>query len=165
MTEGLKQHLPIIVVVSLVGLGTAAFALHNVLMGVGSMNVDTFNTLIIVIPCAIMLVCSFIIAFTASEIGRQLYLTVVGISVVLGIVSMILTSMWASDPTIATALLANSGEGATLIPATGAPVIVIRDIAAYFVVPTIGCILGAWVGSRVHPMTSSKKNKGKKKAK
>lgn len=165
MTEGLKEHLPIIIAVTLVGLGTAAFALSYVHGNVSNMNVSMFNTLIILVPCVVMFICSFIIAFTASEIGRQLYLIVVGICLACGVVSLVVTSFWAADANVAAALLANSGEGETLVPPSNAPIIVLRDIAAYFVIPTIGCIAGAWVGSRVHPVKASKAQQSKKKSK
>lgn len=154
MTEGFKQHLPIIIVVSLVGLATGIYALMRVHDGAAGMDVGAFSSYIIIFPCLIMLVCSLIVAMTAKSIGRQLYLTMLGICLALGIVSMVVTSMWMSDPAIAQALLANSPEGETITPVVEQPIIVMRNIAAYVVMPTVGCIAGAWIGSRLHPVHS-----------
>lgn len=152
MSEGLKRHLPVIVVVTLICLATAAFALSRVLAGASDMSARTFSLYIIVIPCAIMVVGAFAISFTAEEIGRQLFLTVVGICFVLGVACMVVTSTWMSDATIASQLLANSGDGAEITPILDSPLIILRDLAAFVVAPTVGLIAGAWVGSRVHPM-------------
>ena len=159
MTEGLKAHLPVIVVVSLLGIATGAFALLQVLNAAGSLDVDAFSLYIILIPGVIMVVCPFIITVTASQIGRQLYLIVVGICFVTGIVSMVVTSSWMQDPSVSAQLLANSPDGTQMTPVLQAPVIVLRDIAAFIVAPTVGCILGAWVGSRLHPVSSEGKGR------
>ena len=161
MTEGLKRHLPVIVVVSLVGIATCVFALTQVLGSVDKLDVDAFSLYIIIIPSVIMVVCSFVIALTANQIGRQLYLVVVGICFVTGIVSMVVTSGWLSDSAISAQLLANSPEGTTITPILQAPIIMLRDLAAYIVAPTVGCIFGAWLGSRIHPMTPEGKGRRK----
>ena len=163
MTEGLRKHLPMIVVITIIGVGTGIIALSRVLDAAQGMTTGMFSRLIIVIPCSIMLVCSLLIAMTASEISRQLYLIVVGICVVFGIVSMVVTSGWMSDPTIAEALFVNSGSTDPVVAPLNNPLIIIRDIAAYFVVGTVGCIAGAWIGSRLHPMKSAGKSRKKKK--
>ena len=174
MTESLKRHLPVIVAVCLVGLATGAFALMQVKNAVPSMDVGTFEGLIIIIPCAIMFICSLIIAMTAHTIERSLYVTMLVICLALGVVSMVVTSIWESDAALTAALLANSVEGETITPAVNQPIIVMRNIAAYIVMPTLGCIAGAWLGSRMHPMeadpspkknTQSKANKSKKSKK
>ena len=163
MTEGFKRHLPVVVVVSLVGIATCVFALMQVANGASGMNVDSFSMYIILVPCIVMVVCSLLITITASEIGRQLYLAVVGVCFVGGIVSMVITSGWFSDPFISAQLLANSPDGTTITPPLQNPLIVLRNIAAYIVAPTVGCIAGAWLGSRLHPVTSDKRQGGKRK--
>ena len=161
MTEGLKRHLPVIVVVSLVGIATCVFALTQVLNSAAGLDLEAFSLYIILIPSIVMLVCSFVIALTANSIGRQLYLVVVGICFVTGIVSMVVTSGWVSDASISAQLLANSPEGTTVTPPLQSPLVVLRDLAAYIVAPTVGCIFGAWLGSRIHPVTSDGKGRRK----
>ncbi|MBO4353293.1 MAG: hypothetical protein J5818_07385 [Eggerthellaceae bacterium] len=152
MSESLKRHIPVIVAVSLVGIATGAFALIQVRNAAASMDTGTFEGLIIVIPCMIMLICSLIVAMTAHAIERNLYVTMLVICLAVGIVSMVLTSIWEADASLTALLLANSAEGETITPAVNQPIIVMRNIAAYIVMPTIGCIAGAWLGSRMHPM-------------
>ena len=53
--------------------------------------------------------------------------------------------------------VASSGEGAAIVPSMNNTLVAIRNVAAFVVAPTVGCIAGAWVGSRVHPMKSSKR--------
>ena len=165
MTESVKRHLPIIVVVSLVGIVTGYFALMRVYASAPSMDVDTFSTWLFGIPCVVIFICSTIIVLTAHEINRQLYVVVVAISMVAGFLSVFLTSFWLSDSTVSSLLLANSAEGTEIKPLLEQPITVLRDIAAFFVLPTIGCILGAWIGSRLHPMTSESLSKKKSKKK
>ena len=163
MTEGFKRHLPLVVAVSLMGIATCAFALMQVANAASSMSVDGFSMYVILVPCIAMAVCSLVITITASEIGRQLYLAVVGVCFACGIVSMVVTSGWFSDPTISAQLVANSPEGTSITPPLQNPLIVLRDIAAFIVVPTVGCIAGAWLGSRLHPVTSEKRGGAKRK--
>ncbi|MBQ9001215.1 MAG: hypothetical protein IJ087_05115 [Eggerthellaceae bacterium] len=165
MTEGFQKPLPVNVVVSFAGITPSAFALMQIANAASSMNVDSFSTYVIVVPCIAMVACSILITITASEIGRQLYLTVVGVCFVCGIVSMVVTSGWFSDPSISAQLLSNSPEGTSITPPLQNPLIVLRNLAAYIVAPTIGCIAGAWLGSRLHPVKSSKVNnqKGRRK--
>lgn len=127
------------------------------------MSVDAFQMLIFLVPCAVMLAGSFIIAASASVIGRQLYVTVLAICLATGVISMLVTSTWLSNADIVAALLANSDEGAAVTPILQSPLLVLRDIAAYVVIPTVGCIAGAWVGSRLHPMASEKKSRASKR--
>lgn len=164
MTESLKEHLPVIAVVCIVGAATAAFALMQVRNGAAGMDVALFEALIIVIPCAAMLVCSAIVAMTAHTIERSLYVTMLAICLAMGLVSMVVTSLWESDPSVTAALLANSAENTTITAAVNQPIIVMRNVAAYIVMPTLGCIAGAWLGSRIHPM-QAKASKRSRKAK
>lgn len=163
MTEGLKHHLPVIIIVSLIGIATGAFILMNVASNAADMSLDTFSLYVFVIPCIIMAICSLIIMMTASEIGRRLFVTVTGICFAVGVISMVITSSWFSDPTLVSQLLANSPEGTTVTPPIQSPLIVMRNIAAYIVAPTVGSILGAWIGSRMHPMKAESGTSRKKK--
>ena len=165
MTESVRRHLPIIVVVSIVGIVTGYFALMRVYASASGMDVDTFSTWLFGVPCVVIFICSTVIVLTAHEISRQLYVVVVAISMVIGILSVFLSSFWFADPNISTQLLANSPNGTEIKPLLDQPITVLRDIAAFFVLPTIGCILGAWIGSRLHPMTSESLNKKKSKKK
>jgi uncharacterized membrane protein YfcA len=166
MTDIVKQHLPTIAVVTLVGIATSYFLLSQVLGNVANMDVDGFSTAVFGIPCIVMFICSTIIVLTASGINRQLYIVVVAICMILGVISMLISNAWMLDKDITAALLANSPEGTTVTPILKNGMLILRDVAAYFVIPTVGSILGAWVGSRIHPMTSeSKKAKGKKSKK
>ena len=151
----MNTHMPVVAVVSVIGIVTCAFALSGVLGNVQELDASTFSTLIIVIPCAIMVICSFIIMVTAHEIGRKLFLAVAGVCFAGGVVSMIVTSMWLGDPSVTSALLANSPDGATITVPVNSPIIVMRNIAAYIVCPTVGSIAGAWIGSRLHPVKAA----------
>lgn len=166
MTETVKKHLPIIVVVTLVGIATTYFLLTRVLASASSMDVDSFSTAVFGIPCIVMFICSTIIVLTAPGINRQLYIIVVALCMVFGVIVMVISNFWMLDKSIADVLLANSPDGTTITPVLRDGMQILRDVAAYFVIPTVGSILGAWLGSRIHPMTSeSTKNKGKKKSK
>ena len=129
------------------------------------MDLDTFSTWLFAIPCVVIFICSTVIVLTAHEIGRQMYIVVVAISMVAGFMSMFLTAFWMQDPQLTSALLANSPSGTEIKPLFDQPMTLLRDIAAFFVLPTIGCILGAWIGSRLHPMTSETPAKNKSKSK
>lgn len=155
MNESVRRHLTAIVGITLLGAVTGCLALSFVHDAAAGMSAGAFSTWIIVVPCAVMLVASFAITATASEIGRQLFLTVLAICLVAGVASMLVTSSWMSDPALSAQLLANSEEGTVLTPVLRSPIIVLRDIAAFVVVPTIGCIAGAWVGSRLHPVAAA----------
>ena len=165
MDAVVRNHLPVIVVVTLVGVITGCVALTFVHNSASTMDANLFSGLLFVVPCAIMLVCSFVIAFTAYEIGRQLYIVVLSICLILGVVSMLVGSAWLSDQSIAAQLLANSPADTVITPILKSPMTILRDIAAFVVVPTVGCILGAWAGSRVHPMRADKKSKKSNKSK
>ena len=164
VSDELKRHLPIVIAVLAVGIVSGAILLLNVLNASSTLDVGTFSSLVFLVPCAIMVVCSFIIMLTAHEIGRNQFLIVTGTCFVAGLASMVVSSMWMSDATVAANLLANSPDGTTITPPVNSMVVVIRDIAAFIVAPTVGSILGAWIGSRVHPMkaTGSSKRKGKR---
>ena len=166
MTDIVKQHLPTIIVVTLVGIATTCFLLTQVLGNVENMDVDGFATATFGIPCIVMFVCSTIILITSPGINRQIYIVVVAICMVLGVISMLFSNSWMLDNTITSALLVNSPEGTTVVPVLKNGILVLRDVAAYFVIPTVGSILGAWIGSRIHPMASDpNSSKGKKSKK
>lgn len=155
MSDSVRQHLPVIAVVTVVGLATGAFAMMRVADAAAGLDLGTFSLLMLVAPCAVMLVGSFIIAATATRIERQLYVVVLATCLAAGLVSLVAAAAMTSDPAIAAALQANTADGTQVIPDTGSPILVLRDIAAYVVAPTVGCIAGAWVGSRLHPMSAS----------
>lgn len=165
MDSVLRKQLSVIILVTVVGLVTGYLLMSNVRNSASVLSVDAFSWLVFLIPCAIMLVGSFIVAVTATEIGRQLYIACVVICVVTGIASMVLATNWMNDPAIATQLLANSPEGAIVVTPLASIVFMIRDFAAFVVVPTVGNIAGAWVGSRLHPMTAQSSGKKKKRRK
>ena len=164
MDSVVRKQLPIIVVVTIVGFITAAIFMTIVRDSAGSLGASQFGWLVFIVPCVVMLVGSFIIAFTASEIGRNLYVVVLAICLVGGLISIFVANMWLSDSSITEALLANSDEGTVILPIFNSPIVILRDIAAFVVVPTVGCILGAWVGSKFHPLEGEKKSKKSKKA-
>lgn len=161
-----KKHLPVIIGVTLLGVVATYFVymwLHDT--AYATMNAVSYSWWLFLVPCAVMLVCSFAIACTADEIGRQLYVAVLAICLVLGVVTMFIVSAWLSDPAITEPLLANSPEGTAITPVLKSPMTILRDVAAWIVIPTVGCILGAWVGSRLHPMVGEKGGKNKKRRK
>lgn len=152
VNEVVRQHLTVIVAACLLGIAVTSFALLQIHDAAGSMDASTFSLAIFVVPCVVMVVCSFIIMFTANAIGRQLFVVVVGICFVAGIVSMVVTSGWLSNELIVSQLLANSPDGTTVTPPVQSIIVVMRDIAAFIVAPTVGSIAGAWFGSRLHPI-------------
>ena len=152
VSDEVRQHLTVIVATCLLGIVAASFILLQIRNAAGSMDVSTFSLAIFIAPCIVMLICSFVIMVTANTIGRQLFIVVVGICFATGIVSMVVTSGWLSDAGIAAQLLANSPEGTTITPPIQNIVVVMRDIAAFVVAPTVGSIAGAWLGSRLHPI-------------
>ena len=165
MQESLKKHLPAIAAIGIIGFLTGAFILSIVHDNAASLSVGAFSMYTFLIPCALMLLCSFAMAMTANEINHQLFVTVLAICVVAGVISVLVVSSWMEDPELAAKLLSNSGEGAHIVPITQSPLLIIRDFAAFVVCPVVGCIAGAWVGSRLHPMKAApgkKASKGKK---
>ena len=163
MTDGIKNHLPVIVLATLVCAATTYFILSRFVSGTVSISLETFNALVFLVPCVAMFLGTAIIAMTAEEISRQLYIVNVVICLVAGLLSMIGSSLWLADPGIASQLLANSPEGTVIVPIYNAPIILIRDVAAFFVVPTVGSIVGAWIGSRLHPMKAKRSGRSKRK--
>ena len=162
----LRKQLSVIILVTVVGIATGWFVLSAIRDNAGMFDVNTFSGLMYLVPCFLMFVGSFIVAATATEIGRTLYVASLAICVVTGIISMFIASAWLSDATVASQLLANSEEGTSIVPPLNSAMTIFRDIASYIVVPTVGCIAGAWVGSRLHPMTAApnaKSNKSKSK--
>ena len=166
MNPVVKKHLPFIAGITILGALTTYFLyswLHD--SAVHTMSASAFSWWLFLGPCIIMFVCSFAIACTAEVIGRQLYVATLVICLVWGVITMFVASTWMSDPAISEILLANSPEGTTITPVLKSPMTILRDIAAWIVIPTVGCILGAWVGSRIHPMKAEKQKKIKKKQK
>ena len=152
MNEYMKRHVPIIVVVSIVCAVSAAFVLMYLHGAAADMSLDAFSLAVFVVPCIAMVVASLVIVATSSFISRQLYVVALGICLAAGVVAMVVTSSWFQDPALTAALLANSPDGTEVTIPLRSPLIVLRDIAAYVVAPTVGCIAGAWIGSRLHPM-------------
>ena len=163
MDKHIRDNLPTIIVIWLIGIATCAFGLVLVRNNAASLDVGAFSWAVFLIPCVVMILAPFAITLVAQSIGKQLYLSMLGISVVLGIIVMVITSGWMSDPDIAAKLMANSDPSITIIPILQAPITMLRDVAAFIVCPTIGCIAGAWVGSRLHPVVSTNKKKRKKR--
>lgn len=163
MDAAVKKHLPFIIGITLLGIVTTYFAFTVLHDSAAGMSANEFALALFIIPCVVMLICSFAIALTANQISRQFYLAMLVIGLVTGIASMVVASLWLSDPEITTALLANSPEGTEITPVLRSPVTILRDIAAWVVIPTVGCIFGAWLGSRIHPMSGEKRKKSTKK--
>ena len=163
MSEDIRENLPTLIIAFALGIAACVFAFVQICNNAGSLDVNTFGILTFAIPFGLMIVIPFIIILTSQRIGRKLYLTIVGACFALGIVVLVLTSTLMSDPAISTQLLANSPEGTTIVPAVNSPIIVMRDIAASIVCPTVGCIAGAWIGSRLHPVTAEKTSKKRKR--
>lgn len=163
MDKDIRDNLPTIIVIWLIGIATCAFGLVLVRNNAASLDVGAFSWAVFLIPCVVMILAPFAITLVAQSIGKQLYLSMLGISVVLGIIVMVITSGWMSDPDITAKLMANSDPSITIIPILQAPITMLRDVAAFIVCPTIGCIAGAWVGSRLHPVVSTNKKKRKKR--
>lgn len=165
MNSSLRKQLSVIILTTLVGVVTGWLLMSYTRDCAASLDVDLFSALMFVIPCAIMLIGSFIVAFTATEIGRQLYVVSVVICLVTGLAATVLASAWMSDAAIAAQLLANSPDDAVVRPILNSPITMIRNVAAFVLVPTVGNVIGAWLGSRFHPMTAEKAPKGGKKKK
>ena len=163
MSDDIRENLPTLAAVTLIGIATCAFALFQVFANAASFSLSVFGIVIFVIPSAIMLIGSFVIVLSAQRIGRKLYVTILAICFVLGLAVMVGTSVWMADPSISSQLLANSPEGSTVVVPVNSPLVVMRDIAASIVCPTVGCIAGAWLGSRLHPVTSEKSGSRKTK--
>ena len=166
MDPVVKKHLPAIIGITLLGVVATYFVymwLHDT--AYTTMTAQMFSWWLFLVPCIVMFICSFAIACTADEIGRQLYVVVLAICLVLGVISMFVASAWLSDQTIVETLLANSPADTVITPVLKSPMTILRDVAAWIVIPTVGCIFGAWVGSRLHPMAGEKKTKNKNKKK
>lgn len=163
MSEYVRKQLPVIAVVFAIGILSSGFALMQLRGSVPGIDVDTFSLLSLVIPCLAIALCSLVIMLMANEIGKQLFVVVTSVCVIAGAISMIVVSIWMSDQAFASQLLAHSSEGAMVIPPVNTPLIIVRDIAAFFVCSVVGCILGAWVGSRLHPVRATDMKQSKKK--
>lgn len=163
MDAVVRNHLTVIAAVTVIGIATAAFLMNFIHDSAAGMSANQFALLIFLVPCIVMFVGTFVIAMTANQIGRQLYLTTLIICLATGLVSMLVGSSWLSDPEITALLLANSPDGTVITPIMQSPITIFRDIAAFIVIPTVGCIFGAWLGSRLHPLRADKPSKKKKK--
>ena len=159
MSEGVKRHLKVIVLVTILGIACGSTLLVALKGSAGSMNVLAFDILTLVIPCFVMFVCAVAIMMSAEEIGTTLLMIVEVICFVCGMASLVVTSGWQADPDVATALLANSAEDATITPSLQNVFAIVRGAALFLFVPMIGSILGAWIGSRLHPVSVDKHNK------
>ena len=165
MSEYVRKQLPVIVAVFAIGIFTAGFALMQLRGSASGVDVDAFSTYSLVIPCVAIAICSLAIMLMANEIGRQLFVIVSSVCVIAGAISMIVVSVWLSDQSFAAQLLEHSAEGAVVVAPINAPLIIVRNIAAYFVCSVVGSIIGAWIGSRLHPVraTDTNKNKNRKR--
>ncbi|MBE6472335.1 MAG: hypothetical protein E7Z99_01960 [Coriobacteriaceae bacterium] len=166
MKEDVRDNLTNIVVIWLIALFTCSFGLAWLYNNASTLTVGAFSWGVFLIPCAGMLLAPFAISLLADRIGRQLYVVMVVVSVAFGLVTMVVTSGWLADPGIQALLLANTPGLEEIVPILQSPITMLRDIAAFIVCPTVGCILGAWVGSRLHPVKaqmSSKKQKKRRK--
>ena len=108
MSESIKQQLPTIVAIAVIGLVAGVFALGFVHGQAEVMDVGAFETWILVVPCAVMLLMAFFIGLTANVISKRLYQIVVGICLVAGVVCMLVTSSWLSSADTAALLLATA---------------------------------------------------------
>ena len=165
MDRVVRQQFPVIVGATVLGVLTGCICMLCIRNAAGSVSASMFSLLALLAPCVIMFVVTFIVTATATEIGQSLHITMVVICLVAGVVATLVASAWMSDADIAAKLLANSPEGTTITPILQSPITLLRNVAAFVVVPTVGCILGAWVGSRLHPMKAEKPKGGKKKSK
>ena len=165
MSPALKAHLPVIALVAVLGILCAAGLLTLVRDNAGMFNAGMFTFFLIAIPCVVMLICGFAISVTAKEIGSRLLTIVVAICVISGFASILVVSGWQGDSAISAAVLANSPEGATLTPIINSPFGIVRNVMLYLLCPAAGCVAGAWVGSRLHPVSVDANNKKKPKSK
>lgn len=144
----LKRTLPALVVITIacvvLGAGLLGF-LHD---HASSLNAKTYELLLMVIPAVLMLLGSFLTMFFAN-INKTVFVTVVFTCVVVGLVGLGISATWLNDPAFTSAILANSPEGSTLSSPISTPFKVFRDFALFAFTPMVGCIAGAWVGSRI----------------
>ncbi len=159
MSESVKKQLAFIAIVTIFGIAWCGILLGFLKSATSSLNVLTFDILTLVIPCVVMFVCALVIMMRADEIGSTLLLIVEVICFVCGMASLVITSSWQADPQVAEALLANSAEGATITPSLQNVFAIVRGAALFLFVPLMGSILGAWIGSRLHPVSVDKHNK------
>lgn len=163
MKEDVRENLTNIIIIWIIAILTCSFGLAWVYNSAGNLTAGAFSWLVFLIPCAGMLLAPFAIALLADRIGRQLYIVMLVISVVFGLITMVITSGWMSDANISGMLLANTQGLDEIVPILQSPMTMLRDIAAFVVFPTVGCILGAWVGSRLHPVKAQMSPKKQKK--
>ena len=163
--SSLKAHLPVIILIAVLGALSGSILLTVIRDNAAMFNAGTFTFTLIGLPCVIMVIASFIISVTAREIGSRMLVIVEAICVVLGIAATVVASGWQADPAITSVVLANSGDGATITPMTNSPFGIIRNVMLYLLCPMVGSVAGAWVGSRLHPVSVDVNNKKSKPAK
>lgn len=163
MGSELREHLVVFAIVSVVGVVAGALAFMFIRNSMAQMSYGTYSLLTVVVPCVIMFVCSFVIVATAKRIGAQLYGGVVVVCLLAGLVSVVVSSIWVLDPTVAATLQANSEPGTEIVPAINSMLVVVRNATAFFVVATVGSILGAMIGSRLHAMSAVSSGRPKRK--
>ena len=148
MTEELKQHLPTIIAVTFVCIAATFFILTSLHGAVDEVGLGVLETMSFLVPSIVMIIGSFVIMATSTAVNRQIYVCIVAICLVAGAVATVLTNDWF--------------VGTDLVPPLNNFVALIRNLAAFFVAPTVGCIAGAWLGSRLHPMKMTKAPNKKK---
>lgn len=148
MTEELKLHLPTIIAVTFVCIIATYFALTSLHGAVDQVGLGALETMSFLVPSIVMVIGSLIIMATSHAVTRQIYVCIVVICLVTGAVATVLTNSWF--------------VGTDLVPPLQNFIALIRNLAAFFVAPTIGCIAGAWIGSRLHPMKMTKAPNKKK---
>lgn len=163
MSPALKGHLPVIILMAVLGIFSSVFFMTLVHDNAGAFNASIFNLLLTAIPCVAMVICSFIVAITAKEIGSRMLWIVTGICVIAGFASMVVVAGWQGDSEIVSAVLANSPSDTTITPITNSPFGIVRNVLLYVVCPMVGCVLGAWIGSRIHPLSVDRNNNPSKK--
>lgn len=159
MSSALKAHLPVIVLVSVICIISSAFFMTAVHDNAGVFGASTFTFLLIAIPCVFMVLGSFFVMLTTKEIGTRIFLIVEVICVVFGFVSMAVASGWESDASVV-ALIA---DGSSIVPVANSPFGIVRNILLYVCCPMVGSVLGAYLGSRLHPVSIDRNNKSSKK--
>lgn len=144
----LRRTLPALVIITIACVILGATLLGFVHDHASDLTVKTYELLLMAIPAALMLVGSFLTMFFA-DINKTVFVTVVFTCIVVGLVGLGITGTWLNDPAFTSALLANSPADAVLSSPISTPFKVFRDFALFAFTPMVGCIAGAWVGSRI----------------
>lgn len=159
MSPALKAHLPVIAIITVICAFSSAFFMTAVRDNAGSFSAGTFTFLLIAVPCAFMVIGSFIIMLTTKEIGSRMFIIVEAICVVLGFVSMVVASGWEGD----TAIVSLIADGSSIVPVANSPFGIVRNVLLYVCCPMVGSVVGAYLGSRLHPLAVDRNNKPSKK--